>query len=637
MSRFLFYDGEDLSVVDRLRRTSASLWGPVREVSRDSFWIFVPKADCEQSFCESADVLGAVSGYVRREDPEASAGGAAHCDADHNRRFLQEIVREQGWPLGDRWTGSFAAVAYSRRRREVVLCNDPIGYFPVYFSASATATLGGTSLIALSRCLRCGIDPVGVLERITPPYCHYGRRTLLKPVSRLLPGEWMKISRLDLRSTSRFDNSLCQGVLDGDVHGVARTVWNCLRREILLVADSGERLGLAMSGGWDSRLVLRAVAEKGEAIHCYTYGDPDLYESYVARRCADAIGARHSCFPLTDRYFPARPDLEALVRQSESANYMEWYGLLTEVKAGPENKQLLLLGDLCEGIDGRYIEEFASRKARKRAFVEGLLGRAERIADGTETAFEQWKEDKKHGLLEGIQSHVDRLAPALAERCREEVVGREVGADLELSFARVRDNLPAFAPMFDELFAWFHRVRFLLASQIPLLSCGFRPVSAGMSVRFLRLISQVHPRLRLRRRLMDAIARLPEFDALAPIPSAQIPWLSGRAPAPLRELLWGMRSALDQLLTRAVLRTKNAEKRQRVLRSLDYVKEYRRLDVDGKVNDWFSGRWLRPEGYLRVLRDRANLVAWPLINVDIVAPANVSILLDLCQTEEGVG
>jgi hypothetical protein len=190
--------------------------------------------------------------------------------------------------------------------------------------------------------------------------------------------------------------------------------------------------------------------------------------------------------------------------------------------------------------------------------------------------------------------------------------------------------MPAFSPMFDELFDWLHRVRFVQASQNLLLSTAFRPVSPTMSMRALRLVSKVHPKLRLRRRLMDATARLPEFDALARIPSAQIPWVGARFPSGVREIIWGFRSKVDQLLIKRVLRLKSPSKRQRLLKSADLISEYRREGTLHSVESWFSGRWVRPEPYFGLVKGRGELSLWPLINLDICIPANVSVLLDMC-------
>lgn len=132
---------------------------------------------------------------------------------------------------------------------------------------------------------------------------------------------------------------------------------------------------------------------------------------------------------------------------------------------------------------------------------------------------------------------------------------------------------------------------------------------------------------------MDAIARLPAFDQLSRVPGAQIPWVGARAPAALREMLWGVRSGMDQLLIRAMMWRETPQARQRVLRSLDYVREYRREETVPRVRDWFSGRWCDGDSYVRTVQARGGLASWPLINVDIVAPANVSLTLDLCRPD----
>lgn len=129
---------------------------------------------------------------------------------------------------------------------------------------------------------------------------------------------------------------------------------------------------------------------------------------------------------------------------------------------------------------------------------------------------------------------------------------------------------------------------------------------------------------------MNAIALLPEFDVLARIPSAQIPWLNARTPAVLREAVWGARSGMDQVLIRRALKNKNPSMRQRVLPTLDYMKEYQRKDSVPNVRSWFSGHWVKGDRYIDLVKRRANLASWPLSNADIAAAANVSLFLDLC-------
>lgn len=636
MANFVFYQGDEVSLVDRLRQASTVLWGEVKEVRKESFWLFFPASD-SGDFAETTENIGVVSGYVRADVVGHSSHEGASIDQRHNQLFIDEVVEEKNWPLGSHWTGSFGAVVYSTKDHSVILCNDLIGFMPVYYSVFNGGMVGGTSLIVLKRALRCEVDELGVLQRITSPYCNYGRRTMLREVSRPLPGEWVKFTRNPLRLKSIFDNSLCNGILNSDVDTAARKAWDCLQQEISLAVGMNDRICIALSGGWDSRIVLGGIAHRAETIECLTYGNEDAYEPTIARRCADAVHARHECFSLEGKYFPPRADFERLVQETEAFDIPDWFGIISAMRERRRGKDILLLGDHSQAIDGRYMTEVSSKSARRKSFVNSLLGGHERFEPSTPERFDEWKERKTREIVSSMLENAGKLSPGLRSACTDACIAQETAADLKLSTERVRENMPPFVPMFEELFLWFHKTRFTLSSQNLLLTSVFRPMSPVMSMRSLRFLSTLHPHLRLRRRLMDAIARLPEFDELGRIPSAQIPWLSGRAPAAIRELLWGLRSGLDQVLMRRVMKTKDPAKRQRVLPSLDYLKEYRRDHVVSTVQSWFSGKWVKGDSFVEMAKKRAEMTSWPYINLDITSPANVSILLDLSSIENQTG
>lgn len=622
MAKFCFYHGEDNAIVSRLRLAAIFCWSEIAEETFGSFHLFTAAEDYDSAFCSTEHLIGAISGYARYAGKQKD---------EHKRRLLKEIT-EKKLPLGDEWSGSFAAVTYASTVGEITLCNDLLGHFPLYYADFEREFIGGTSLIVLSRALRSEIDAVGVLQRITVPFCNYGRRTMFKNVSRLMPGERLKWSEKDFEMRRDYDNSLYRSVINTDLKTTARMVWDCLSEEITNAVGGHEKINVAMSGGWDSRLLLGGMERRGWSVSCLTYGDEKHYETKIARRCAVAVGASHESFSIENRYFPSRRQIENLIKETESGNYFEWFGIIEKSKSKAP-KIPLLLGDLCESVDGRYITEFSTRKARVHSFLRELKGEKEIFTTADEAAFERWSEGQRIEITAALLKNLAHLSDELKYSITREQIVEAIGVDLELSFARVRDHAPPFAALYDELFIWFHRIRFLLGNQITWLGAAFHPVSPGLSMRFLRLISTIHPGLRIRKRLMNQIIRLPEFDSLASIPSAQIPFIGSRAPAVVRDVLWGTRSVLDKLLIKRTMKTKNAEGRQRVLPSLDYMKEYRRENAAENVESWFSDKFIKSENYLRVLRERAALNAWTLINVDIAAPANVSIVLDLCAPE----
>ncbi|MEW6510880.1 MAG: hypothetical protein AB1428_07985 [Bacteroidota bacterium] len=624
MSHFAFYRGTNAALARRLKSSCAAQWGKTVEAHAGACHLIVPAADAGFTLADTDRAVGAVGGYVRHDDL------GNHPDVEHNRRFVDAMMDVKRWPLAEEWTGSFGAVACRKKGGDLILCNDPIGFLPVYYAVVAGGIVGGTSLIVLNRVLRAPVDVTGLVQRITPPYSNYGRRTLLTGVMRILPGEYLRFPARSTTPRSVFDNTLCNGIINTGVDTAARIVWDSLQHEATLAVGRAESFCVAMSGGWDSRVVLAGVAHRGAAIECLTYGNPEAYETIIARRCARAVGARHASFSIEDNYFPPRDGFERLVRETEAFCIPEWYSMISARKDGGKPKEIILLGDHAQGIDGRYMTNLSSRGARRKSFVNSLMGKADPLTAATAEEFERWRRARLSLLMDDLRAGITRLSPAMAAKRSAEVILAESQADFLLSAGRVEANMPPFAEMFDELFIWFTKTRFTLASQNLLLRSTFRPMSPTMSLRALRLLSRVHPRLRVRRRLMDALARLPEFDKLGAIPSAQIPGLSARTPSLIRELTWGLRSGADQVLIRRVLKSKNPNKRQRVLKSLDYIKEYRRPYAPSRVREWFTGRWVRGEPYVEMTKQRGALVSWPLINLDIAAPANVSMTLDAC-------
>jgi hypothetical protein len=468
------------------------------------------------------------------------------------------------------------------------------------------------------------------VQQLTSPYCNYGRRTILQGVSRLLPGEWRRISLKSLGVDVRFDNSLYEGVIEENIDKNARKVWHCLRKEIDLACKYSTRINVALSGGWDSRHLLAGLYGK-QNVRGLTYGNTSLYETQIARRCAQAANADFECFGVEGKYFPPREVIEKMVKDTEGALVMDWWPLLEGVGYGRKRDEILLVGDMCEAIQGRYLGSLASRKGREREYLFNLLGRRNSIEQVDAAVFDSWKLAKHEALNRAVLMSLRNMCGPLKKQCDPEMVSNDTHADLDISFERVHAHKPLFVPVLDELWDWFHKVRFATASQCRLTESTFKTYCPAMSIRFLRLVSTVHPQQRTQQRLVNAIAKLPDFEVLSRIPTAQIPWVSGRSPLQLRLAIWGLRSIADQWLIKRCISAKNPKLRRRVLKSFDLLGEYRREGVDECVRGWFSGRWLYSDKYIETVRRRSEFLNWPYVNMDITSSANLSITLDLCQ------
>ena len=512
--------------------------------------------------------------------------------------------------------------------------NDPIGYLPLYYARTSDGgLLGSTSLVILGRTARLSVDALGVAQRLTGPhYSNFGRRTLLKGVWRILPGERAMWRPGDPNPLRNFDNSLCNGILDGDIASIARRVFDCLRDEVVLATGHDTPIYLALSGGWDSRYILGAVSHAENSIECLTYGERSHYETSIAARCAKAVSARHHVFPLAGTLFPPRDRLARQILETGHASYLTWLPILDGMSEQglPTGNIPILLGDQLDSLDGRNIVSASSRAARLRDSLNRLKGRPSAIpAVGH---FDHWADrvtsKTARAVLKSSVLLSDDLKMQLDLDSSEALVD-----DIRLSCSRVSANIPAFSAMYDELFFWFHKGRYLTSSQLLMMSSFLQPLCPPMSLRFLRLVSTIHPRLRIGRCLLDAIARLPEFRELSKIPSATIPWIGAKWPRPIREGVWFLRYKCDEILSLSAKRKRDPGQRQRLLRSMDYLQEYRRPETEEHVRAWFSGMWLRPDSHLDAVRARAEMKQRPFFNLDISVCAQISITLDLCQGE----
>ena len=614
-----------------LRSACRSLWSDVVEKSSGDCLLLMQTRTSRGSAHADDAMIGAASGWIRHDDlPAVTADPAterAHVSA------LLRALRSEPWPLNDVWTGQFAAVVFDCERGRLILCNDALGYVPLYFAERNGAVIGGTSLIAMGRAGFTEPDPLGVAQRISRAVSNFGGRTVLRDVRRLLPGERRTYRSGTASPEQAFDDSFCATLTDGPIESVAEEAWGRYKKETAAAVGATRETVLALSGGWDSRLALAAAVQTGTKIKCVTYGAEDLYETRIALRVADVAGCECTAFPLAERYFPPVESYRQLVAQVENANLLQWWPILSQTRRSPDPSwpDLMLLGDYWDVLDARRLYGLSKRGDRARMTLGAVVGRRPRMAPSTPANFEEWKRARTEEVFGLVRTAAADLSDPLRSNLTDAALDEGLREDLREDYARVKANWPPFAPQFEHLFWWFHRSRYYIGGQGLTLSGAYRTAVPGASFRFTRFASTIHPALLVRRRLLDAIGRLPELDRFARIPSATIPWVSLRAPSIVREGVWGARWAIDTMLTRRMLRRKDPNARQWAIPTENYLREYRRPESLDRVRSWFSGRWIDPDRFVGIARARASMESVPLITADITVPANVSLLLDLCN------
>ena len=632
MLGYCYYIGEDKSIVARLERASKMIWGDIKIKTHDSFHIIFPKKYYKLSYCENKNTIGGIYGYVRYDTNEFQNIKEEQLSFSHNSRFIREISKENNWPLGDNVTGCFSAVSYQKSNKEVILCNDIIGYLPLYYAQYKSGLFGGTSLIILGKTLGGEIDITGVLQRISSCgyYSNFGNRTILRKIKRMLPGEYLKYSLFNRKFIKKYDNTLYNNVQGGKTIDVAMRALTELNNEITLATNNIGNLSLALSGGLDSRILLAALSNKKDSLTCHTIGSPDLYESKLAKICAQYIGSPIRFYPFENNYFPEKDMWKKIVTKTEATGFLHWIPLIKQyINLKTTIDKYLIIGGITDNLDCRNVLAHHSRISRKRNFYRNLLNLKHKFHEINKIDYNSWKTRLSTSLITEICQNINKLGPALIDTADVKTITENTLIDLELGYKRIEDQMPPYVELLDEIFRWFHYSRFFMGSQLLQANSISNILVPSMSLGFTRFSSNIHPSIKLRRNLLNAMVQLKGFDKLGKLPTSTIPFVGPSSPKIIQELIWAGRHFADDLLIKRMLKSKKVRDNERLFKSFSYAKEYNRTNTLSNVSNWYSGKWINPESYLNTVMKRADLMLWPSVNTDIAVPGNISTILDL--------
>jgi len=210
--------------------------------------------------------------------------------------------------------GNFAAFLYVDGRGWLI--NDPLGFSRIY--CSADRRLHSTSwLAARAYAGTAEIDDAAAIEYVLQGACH-SDRTVARGVDKLPLGMGLDLSvranwrRFQEGLAPDADESTKFASIDEAVDHIAEVLRTSFRE--IAAAYSG-RISAALSGGFDSRLIVAGLLGQGEVPRLFVYGGPGSEDVPIARQVAHAEGIplRVVDKGLLNRALPS-PDLGELVR-----------------------------------------------------------------------------------------------------------------------------------------------------------------------------------------------------------------------------------------------------------------------------------------------------------------------------------
>jgi hypothetical protein len=586
--------------------------------------------DQEDQIFETDSHLSITEGYLRDLNLELSDkfGQAVN--------VISEICNN--WPLPENVTGSFSSVILNKESYEIIICNDPIGIYPLYYLSIGNDYYITNSIIIMGAISGCEFDEVGIIQRsIGPEFCNMGTRTILKNCKRLLPGEFIRLDNRGVILEKKYDNTLYQEMSAPNRNmDLAQKFWNAYQKEVRYSLNSSNQVNLALSGGIDSRITLAAISNEKD-INCVTFGESNFYETKIASRLAKLKGASFQNYSQPNLYFPNKDLLRKYTEQSEALYLCSWLEILENEKF--VSKTPFLLGDLTTALTGRTIEKFSTKTFRQNNYWKYyVLDHDYKFKRSTKQTFREWKENKLANFERWYTE--ERLSQYKFNHSKAHLIN-SLRSDMDEIFQRIDAHKLPFVELYDELFTWYTHNRMQIAKQILICNSHNNAYSPSMSMGIIRRATNIHPNLRLNFRFIRLLFKVSkELNWLAKVPTNQAPYIPQNYPDYLRFTVWGLRSKLDQIFIKRLMKHRNIKMRYRLFSSMNWAKIYHNPNMERNLNEYFYNNHLGNRYFENLLYQsirRRELMDWPFANLEIINASSLNMEIELIKSNNLLG
>ncbi len=206
-----------------------------------------------------------------------------------------------------RFNGMFAFAIWDNEKKELFIARDRLGIKPLYYSREGNTLLFSSEIRSLlaSGLVPRMVDPGGLADYLRYQTVH-APRTILRDVSMLLPGHFMRISENNFEITKYWDLFAHAGAAAPGYEDACRTINELLTRSVerRLIADVP--FGAFLSGGIDSTAVVGLMSKVSpRKVRTFTvvFDEKDFSERPYAALAAKKFGTDHHEIELTPQLF----------------------------------------------------------------------------------------------------------------------------------------------------------------------------------------------------------------------------------------------------------------------------------------------------------------------------------------------
>jgi len=271
-------------------------------------------SDCLPIYNEKRDVILFISGEVFSEKTQLdSLYRKGHKFCDSNASYLVHLYEEESIGFLDQLDGHFCGILVDRRKSKTYLFNDRYGVQRIFIHKSRNGFYFATEAKALLRVLpeTRKFDYLGICELLTCGST-LGQNSLYKDIRILPGGTLIKFNSCDLIKKIRyFDCSLWESQKRLNTVESFNQFSELFTAAAQRYAYSELPIGLSLTGGIDSRMIIAGSNPPPGSLSCYTFGSMfrDTYDVKVSRLVAKTCGQEHRTIVLGSEFLKLLPEL----------------------------------------------------------------------------------------------------------------------------------------------------------------------------------------------------------------------------------------------------------------------------------------------------------------------------------------
>ena len=397
--------------------------------------------------------LGRVHLGVLQPQPQLIAHGGCrvlfHGDLHNQDELREELKNQEGSPIRSgtvslisalyqangtefvrRLKGAFCGVVLDLKARKLVLVNDPLGSYPLYWHCDRHHFVFASELKAIlpDPTIKPSLDAHAVADYLTFGFL-LGEKTLAESIQLLPPASiltygwedgschldrYARVEELfqsSHRTKAEYEEELCQEF--------NRAVGRSLKGD--------HCVGLALSGGLDSRAILSAVNGAGKSIPTYTLGAKGCADEVIAAQLAQLAGTKHQFEELDTTYLGEFvPNLQRMVQLTDGMylthGLTEMLALRSIEKGGFD---LLLRGHGAELAKTSlawplHTDSRIHQMKRKDEFIPYMLDRVNYISRNVPLSglfSDEWWKQVAEGPARSLETSLSNIELAPADLC----------------------------------------------------------------------------------------------------------------------------------------------------------------------------------------------------------------------------